>query len=142
MRNADHGVKEKGRKTFAVPAASGDYAAERITFGAVGSGEAGQSFMGVTLLIEGDATACPAGASAELWLKQVGDGAVAASAMTDDNYFFAGRAVFPARGAASSAGVTVSFGHETWPLSGWPGAQIRVRSGGVPGSMTVSATAF
>ena len=130
-------VKERKRQIFNVPQASGDYASERITLGAVAPGEGDQSFLGVTALIEGTA---PSGAVVELWLAQVTDGAALASNRTDDNYFYAGQLIAPPRVAFTSAGSTVSFGSATWALAGYPGAQLRVRSGGVSGPLAVSAT--
>lgn len=139
VHNADHPVKEKGRVSDAVvPNVAGDYAEQRLTFGACLSGDRERSFMGVTALIE----SCPAGASLELWLAQVADGTLAAENRTDANYFFAGVAVVPARVASSSAGVTVSFGSATWPLAGYPSAQLRMRSGGVGGAAKFSGSAF
>lgn len=147
MRNADHVVKQKDRKTFAVPLTSGDYAAERITFGAVSTGLAEQSFMGVTALIESGPTgaAGPSGAVVELWLPKVADSTEGKASFDDADYHYAGLVVASPRTAVVSAvstGATVSYGSATWPLAGYPGAQLRVRSGGVAGSLVVSGTAF
>lgn len=136
------GVKAWKRVLFNVTGVSGDYASEHITFGVHAatnsSGEADVSFIGVTALIEGN---WPAGAQVELWLPQVADSTLAASDRADANYFFSGQVLGPAGTALSPTGATASFGSATWPLAGWPGARIRVKSGGIPGAAYVSATA-
>lgn len=113
--------------SFTVPGVSGNYASERITFGAVGVGEIGQSFREVTALVEGPFVS---GATLELWLPRVADGTEAASARTDADYFNSGLTPLTSTGAVR------------WQVSAWPGAQIRVKSGGVPGSLVVSASSF
>lgn len=118
-------VKERYRQTFTVPSASGSYAFERITFGAVASGMAEDSFQGVTVSVDTSVT----GMSVELWLPRVGAGTKHPSAYVDDDYKFSGKFI----------GAT---GAETWALAGYPGAQIRVKSGGTSGSAVVSASAF
>jgi hypothetical protein len=120
----DH--KERARITFNVPAKSGDYANERITFGAVGSGTYAQSFVEVTALAETLVT----GATVELWLPQVPDPNVASDARTDANYYNSTLTPLTTQGAV------------VWATSAWPGAQIRVKSGGVAGAMTVSASSY
>jgi hypothetical protein len=126
MKNVDHVTKERGRITANVPNISGDYATETIVFGAVGSpGTQEQSFMGVTALFEGSL----AGASLELWLPHVTDPTVTKAAQINVDYFFSGKSI-------------VTTGAETWPLAGYPGAMIRVKSGGPGGAIKVSASAF
>jgi hypothetical protein len=131
------GCRERARVTMNVPVTSGDYASERITFGADQAGQIDGSFIGVTALLE----TCPAGATLELWLPQVADGTLSGSDRTDANYFYAGQVLGPAGVANTPTGATASFGSATWPLAGYPGAQLRAKSGGTSGGMTVSATA-
>lgn len=139
VHNADHVVKEKGRVSDAVvPSISGNYADQRLTFGAAKAGDLEQSFMGVTVLIE----SLPSGASIELWLPKVADGTRLAENRTDADYFFAGLACFPPRVASAPAGITASFGSATWPLAGYPGAQLRILSAGPGGQAQFSGSAF
>jgi hypothetical protein len=119
-------VKERYRLAFTVPSTSGGYAFERITFGAVRSGQPEDSFQGVTAMIEGSGVAT---AVLELWLPRLDAGSKHPSDFIDSDYSYAGKSV-------------TATGGETWPLAGYPGAQIRVKSGGTSGTMTVSATAF
>jgi hypothetical protein len=133
----DHRAKERARVTATVPAVSGDYANERIEFGDVGSGQYGQSFMGVTALIE----QIPASARVELWLPKVADASLNAADRTDSDFFYAGLVLVPARVAYTATGETASYGSASWPLCGYPGAQLRIRSGGIGGSAVISATA-
>ena len=138
MRNADHGVKEKGRYVGAVPAVVGGYAAYQ-TIGSLGSGEYSQSFMGITVQIEN----IPAGSVIELWLRQVEDGTLSADQMDPTNYFYAGLVCVPARVAYTATGEVASYGSATWTLAGYPGAQLRVKNAsGGGGSATFSWTAF
>ena len=62
----------------------------------------------------------------ELWLPRIG---ATKGSMIDDDYKYSGKA-FGASGA------------ETWALAGYPGAQIRVKSGGTGGTAVVSCSAF
>lgn len=121
--------KFSGRTTFSVPVVSGDYANERITIGAVGSGQAEESFEEVQALVEGPFVA---GATAELWLRKVADSTEGAASMDDADYTLAG----------TNFTTLTATGSVRWALSGWPGAQIRVKSGGFSGSLNVSATAL
>jgi len=75
-----------------------------------------ESLFGITTLIE----ASPAAAVFELWLLKAG------GVPADDGDF---------------ALYKNSTGGETWPLAGWHGAQIRVKSGGNAGNATLSVTA-
>jgi len=118
-------VKEKVRLSFTVPSASGSYAFERITFGAVASGQPEDSFQGVTASVD----ASVAASSVELWLPRLDAGTKHPSSFVDSDYQYSGKSL------------SVS-GAETWVLAGFPGAQIRVKSGGTSGTCTVSATAF
>lgn len=128
IRSFTQGPLDKGRVTFNVPAASGNYASERLTLGAVASGVQEFSFQEIMALAE----TLVAGAVVELWLPQISDGTLAASARTDANYFLSGTN-FP---------TLVAQGAIRWPLTGWPGGQIRVRSGGISGQMAISASGF
>lgn len=115
-------VRKEGYKVnFTVPATSGSYAPERIAFGEVKEGMAKESFQGVTASV--DATV--ATMVVELWLPAFD----ADYPFIDGDYQYSGKYV----------GAT---GAETWALAGYPGAQIRVKSGGTSGTATVSATAF
>jgi len=143
--NVDQIAKAKQRVTMEVPSTAGNYCATRITLGApLSTGEREDSFQGITCLIEDVGTdgtnQAPVGMVAELWLSQVPDGSVSAANMTDANYFFSGQVVVPANVAYTPVGVTVSYGMGTWPLAGWPMVQIRVKSGGVGGPVTISAS--
>lgn len=114
-------ARELKQRTFTVPATSGSYAFERETFGEVGSGQAPIRIMGVTVSV--DSTV--AGMTVELWLpKAVGD----RSTLVDGDYQYTGKSI----------GAT---GSETWALADYPGAQIRVKSGGTSGSAVLSVTA-
>jgi len=122
MRGRD-ATKEKYKMSFTVPAASGSYAPERIAFGEVKSGQAPDSFQGVTAAV----LTTVASATVELWLPRVD---IAGGTHLDTDYTYSGQALDAATGA------------ETFVLAGWPGAQIRVKSGGSAGTMVVSASAF
>jgi hypothetical protein len=106
------------RTSFTVPATSGQYATQRIQLAPPSAAVTGVPLYGVTALIE----SAPAGAVLELWLMRVeGDPA------TDASFFYSGK--------------SITTGAETWTLAGFPGAQIRVRSGGTGGTLVASATA-
>lgn len=127
-RSYEQDAKERYRKTFAIGSTSGDYASERITFGAVSAGTQDQSFVEVTVLAEAPFVS---GAAVELWLPQVMDSSLSSpSARADGNYFNSG--ITPLQAAGS----------QRWVFSAWPGAQLRVKSGGVSGSLTLSASAY
>lgn len=113
--------KERYQQTFTVPSTSGSYAPERIAFGEVAEGLPQDSFMGVTASVDGTVATM----SVELWLPAVG----ASYPFIDDDYKYSGKSIS-------------ATGAETWPLAGYPGAQIRVKSGGTSGTGTVSASAF
>ena len=116
-------VQQAFRETFTVPAASGSYAPERIAFGEVPSGLAPMSFEGVTAVVNTSVATMVV----ELWLPKVG---VASGSHIDTDYTYSGQALDAATGG------------ETFVLAGYPGAQIRVKSGGTGGSAVVSASAF
>ena len=120
--------KGKGHVTFNVPGVSGNYASERITIGAAGSGDYEGAIEEVTAWVE-DVNLLT-GASLELWLCRVADGGLAASAMTDQNYSNSGTTPI----------TTVSM--QRWLLSGVPSIQIRCKSGGVAGVVNASAAAL
>ncbi len=131
-------VGTRGRSVVTVPATVGDYGTS-VDIGKPGSGQAQGSFRGVTVLIEN----IPALARVELWLPSVADTTTgAASSFTDSNYFYAGLVCTPARTAYSATGETASQGSANWLLSGYPGAQLRVRSGGSAGTGTISWSAL
>ena len=136
-------AKETARRTFNVPGTSGNYAEEVITFGADADGQADLSFLGVTALIESGASgsAWPSGATVELWLPEVAAAQVTGSDRSPANYHYSGLVLSAAGTAYAPTGATASFGSATWPLAGYPGAQLRVKSGGVSGQGVVSATA-
>lgn len=127
-----NGVRKEGyRQTFTVPAASGSYAPERLTFGEKKSGMAWDSFQGVTASV--DASGSVTSMVVELWLPRVwkeGDTTATDGSRLDSDYSYSGLALDAATGA------------ETWALAGWPGAQIRVKSGGTGGTASISACAF
>lgn len=114
-------VKEKYQKTFSLPATLDTYSAERITFGDVGAGMVEDSFQGVTVSVDTSVATM----TVELWLPKVGS----THPRIDDDYKYTGKSI----------GAT---GSETWALAGYPGAQIRVKSGGTSGSPVISASAF
>lgn len=128
-KNTGRGKKADGRKAFTVPAVSGDYAEERLTFGAVNSGTQADEFEEVTALAEGPLVA---GATVELWLPRVRAGDKQHAELTDADYTLAG----------TNFATLTAAGAVRWLLSGWPGAQIRVKSGGIPGTQNVSAAAL
>lgn len=118
-------VKERQRVSFTVPAASGSYAFERLTFGVVPDGVPEQSYFGVTASVD----ASVASSTIELWLPRVDAGTKHPSTFIDSDYQYSGESI-------------AATGAETWTLAGYPGAQIRVKSGGTGGTVTVSASAF
>ena len=131
----------KRRQAFTVPTTSGNYAPERLTFGAPPTPVAKDQFgntlgspvevglLGITFLLEATQIAS---CVAELWLPQLGTLSPSSSsgdgvAPTDSNYTY--------------SGYSISSGALTVPLASFVGAQIRVKSGGSSGTQTVSATA-
>ena len=115
-------AKERGQVTFSLPAASGSYSAERITVGDVKAGMPEDSFQGITISVDTTVTAM----TCELWLPRVG---AVSGTLLDTDYKYTGKTI----------GAT---GSETWALAGYPGAQIRVKSGGTAGSPVISYSAF
>lgn len=111
-------VKFAIRQSFTVPAGSGQYAPEAITLAQGSAAGAGKpQLLGVTALIE----AAIANAVVELWLLKIGGDPTA-----NGDYFFSGK--------STTTG-------DTFPLASWPGAQLRVKSGGTAGNHIVNATA-
>lgn len=115
-------AKERGDVTFTVPSTSGSYAPERWTFGDVASGMPWDSFQGVTASVYATVT----GITCELWLARLG---ATPGSLIDGDYHYTGKSI----------GAT---GSETWALAGYPGGQIRVKSGGTSGSAVVTCSAF
>lgn len=115
-------VKKLDDQTFTVPSASGSYAFERWTFGDVASGMPWDAFQGVTINV---ATSV-AGMIPELWLLRAN---ATKGSVIDSDYTYSGKYI----------GAT---GSETWALAGYPGGQIRVRSGGTGGSAVITCSAF
>lgn len=138
LKNFGNQSKGRERKAFMVPAVSGDYASERITFGDVVSGQSPESFLGVTALFEGTP---PSGARLELWLPKAPSGSEGHGDVTDDDYYYSGQCVL-AVGSSAPTGDTASYASGTWALSGLTGAQLRVKSAGSGGEIGVSAWAI
>lgn len=122
-------IRFRGRITAAVPSTSGNYATERITFGASAVGVGEQTISGITCLLESGGTAST---TVELWVRRESGDDKAQSAMTDADYTLAGSDF----ASLSAAGL------KSWTFAGGiVGAQIRVKSGGVAGPSNVSAWA-
>jgi hypothetical protein len=115
-------VKEKGSRTFTVPSTSGSYAFERFTVGDVKAGMVQDSFQGITVNVDTSV----ASMTCELWLPRID---ATPGSLIDSDYTYTGKSI----------GAT---GSETWSLAGYPGAQIRVKSGGTSGSARLSVSAF
>lgn len=115
-------MKEKGDQTFTVPSTSGSYAFERWTCGDVRAGQAQDAFQGITVSVYTSVT----GMVVELWLPRIG---ATPGSLVDSDYKYSGKSI-------------TTSGAETWALAGYPGAQIRVKSGGSSGSAVVSCSAF
>lgn len=112
--------KSGAQQSFTVPAVSGGYAAERLRFGDVGEGQPRDQFDRVTVVGHSSAT----DADVELWLLKWD----AVSPYTNDDYTFSGQKI-------DATGVL------TVELAGYPGGEIRVKSGGNAGTNVVSLTA-
>lgn len=109
----------RGSQEFTVPAEAGQLAPEVLTLARGTSTDAADAIYGVQTLLTTD---LPSKASVELWLLRVGG-----SSRKNSDFAFSGLATSARSGA--------------WGLCAWDGAQIRVRSGGAPGIVAVSATA-
>lgn len=127
FKNAFQAVGERARVTFNVPVISGDYANERITFSKVGTGTLATTIREVLALIEG---AGLTGLTLELWLPRVADASFPDASRTDADYTNSGLTPLSTSGAVR------------WLIASYPGAQIRAKSGGVQGAVSVSATAL
>lgn len=114
--------KEVVTRTFSLPAASGSYSGDRLTFGEVKAGQVKESYQGITVNVDTSV----ASMVVELWLPKAN---ATAGSMIDSDYTYTGKSI----------GAT---GSETWALAGYPGAQIRVKSGGTAGSPVISASVF
>lgn len=106
----------RARVTFAVPAGAGSYAPERITFAPSSADVPASGLLGATVLIE----SAPAAAVVELFLLKVGG-----DPTVDADYIL----------------FKTALTSETVALASYPGAQIRVKSGGTAGNCVVSASA-
>ena len=115
-------MKDKGDQTFTVPSTSGSYAPERWTCGDVRTGMAQDSFQGITASVYTSVS----GMVVELWLPRIG---ATPGSLIDGDYKYSGKSI-------------TTSGAETWPLAGYPGAQIRVKSTGSGGTAVVSCSAF
>lgn len=129
LRSYDQSAKEMYRVVFNAPATAGNYATEAITFGLAKAGQASQYFREISALVE---QAMPTGFQLELWLPQVPDGNVSADSEGPGTYWNSN--VTPL--------TTQALGR--WQVSGWPGAQLRMKNTSAtnPASITVSASGF
>lgn len=118
--------KEWYVQSFTVPATSGSYAFEKIRFGGTASGQAWDSFQGVTAWFETGVT----DATCELWLAKLtpASGGEPFAAYENDDFVYAGQSF------------TAAEASETWVLAGCPAGEIRVKSGGTSGTAIVAAT--
>ena len=108
-------------QNFTVPAGAGSYAPERIQLNSQNASVKSELVERVTAVVE----AVVATAVAELWLLKPG-----ADPTNDANY-----ALY------SSIANAAALGGATVELADAPGAQIRVKSGGTAGTVTISASA-
>lgn len=118
------GPKQDITAVFAIPATPGAYAPERPTFGLrPASGLVVATGIGtLTAAIE---VSTAAGAVLELWLPKLNAKPTVDEVPDDADYFYAGRAI---TGGVLSAS-----------LGAYPGAQLRAKSGGAAGALTVHA---
>lgn len=119
------------RQGFTVPATSGNYANERITFGQVAANLLPSTFEGFCLVVE-DSLNAPfvASCSVEVWVARFPDATTPVSALTDADYTFAGTAFR-----------FTSGGLQNVTLNAYHLFQIRVKSGGgLGGTQFVSVT--
>ena len=127
------GFSQRARIAFTLDGVSGNYANERITFGADSTGLA--DFAGIfeiTCLVEGSNNApFVPGCTVELWLRRGSDASESPGTFDDGDYTLAGATNFPSLAAA---------GAQVWGLSGFGAAQIRCKSGAMAGSQGVTAT--
>lgn len=112
-------ARERIKQSFTVPATSGSYAFERLTFGETASGQVQPNIEGITISVFSSV----ATSQVEVWLPRVD----ATAPYLDTDYTYSGWSV-----AASGA--------LTMPLAGYTGVQVRVKSGGTSGTAVVSAT--
>lgn len=126
FRNLDQAAKGRGVIQANVPQTSGQYAEEVITFGPVGVGDAEEFYRQIGAVVHN----LVAGASVELWLAKVTPGGTLASDRAYDGY------------VNSSLTPLTTQAFQNWVLPAWPGAQIRVKSGGTAGVMGVSASGY
>ena len=115
-------MKKLDDQTFTVPSASGSYAFQRWTFGDVAAGMPWDAFQGVTVSV----ASTVATMTVELWLLRAN---ATKGSVIDSDYTYSGKSI----------GAT---GSETWSLAGYPGGQIRVKSGGTGGTAVVTCSAF
>lgn len=126
FRNLDQAAKSRGRISANVPSVSGQYAEEVITFGPVGVGDTEEYYREIGVLVEN----LVAGAVVELWLAKVTPSGTLASDRAFGDYF------------NSSLTPLSTQAFQKWALGAWPGAQVRVKSGGTAGIMAVSASGY
>lgn len=112
-------ARERIKQSFTVPATSGSYAFERLTFGEVASGQKLLQIEGITVSVYSSV----ASSQVEIWLPRVD----ASAPFLDTDYTYSGWSL-----AASGA--------LTMPLADYTGVQVRVKSGGTSGTAVVSAT--
>lgn len=117
--NVRFGRQGMDQVTFTVPAASGSYAPERLTFGEVVSGAGKMVVQRLTVQI----STSVATNVVEVWLPKV----TATAPYLDQDY-----AIYQALSAAT--------GGQTYELAGYPGCQVRVKSGGTGGNTVISAS--
>ena len=141
-RHVDTPSKGTFRQTFNIPNVSGAYANEVIDIAGTAVGQAALLLRGVTALIEVVGGQGPLLARVELWLPRAPDGGEVGVARVTGDFFYSGQVLAQAGVALTVTGEAVSFGSATWTLSKWPGARIRVKSGGYAGVVTVSASAW
>jgi|GEM_PF-6301409 len=113
-------AREWASQSFTVPVTSGSYAPERLTFGDQ-TGVLSPGYDGVTVHVH----ASVATMVVELWLPRVG----AVAPYVNSDYKYSGEAL------------AADTGSKNYLLSGYPGAQFRVRSGGTAGAAELSASA-
>lgn len=133
IKNSNRAVRAKARQVFNVPIIAGNYANERITFGATVAGNIEEQYDEIQALAEGSNNSpFITGCTVELWLPRLVDAATPVGSLTDSDYTLAGSNLAPLTAA----------GAIRWDLAMYSGGQIRVKSGGFAGQQAVSASAM